>query len=718
MKLKYRLTAIISGMMTVIIAAISIILVVRARSLQEEAAYEIMGNMTGRYASDVGAYYQQFMDQAETLGNIMGGYRDIPEVNRRNFYLSMMHKTLETTNEAIAVYAVWKPNVLDTLNERHIGADGTDEAGNFIPRYLKDSGKISLTAHTDYLAVLDALSRTNTVDEPKRRVINGIDSFSVSFRSPIVDELSGELVGCVGVTVDIAFSAEIIDKIEPYGNGSAALYSYEGIVVAHQDRTRVGSDYREGVSAVGEQVIGQAIADGKERHYSANGMIVQISPFYIGDSETAWIIASSVPLETVMTQVDAITRFTVFLAIAVILFSGVIIFAIVTKVSSPIVKVSRTLKDIAEGEGDLTKQIFINSKDEIGDLAHFFNQTLEKIRALIITIKSQSVALSDIGTELSANMTETAAAVNQITANIQSIKGRVINQSASVTETNATMEQITVHINRLNGEIDNQRSSLSRSSSAVEQLLANIQSVTQTLGNNSKNVDRLTDASEVGRDGLRGVATDIQEISRESAGLMEINAVMENIASQTNLLSMNAAIEASHAGEAGKGFAVVADEIRKLAESSGIQSKTISAVLKKIKEAIDKITVSIEEVQKKFEAIDAEVKTVSDQAENIRGAMEEQNTGSQQILEAMGQLNNITQAVKGSSTEMLEGSNEVIQESKNLEAVTQEITNGMNEMANGADQINIAVSRVHEISGTNKESIDVLVREVARFKVE
>jgi methyl-accepting chemotaxis protein len=98
--------------------------------------------------------------------------------------------------------------------------------------------------------------------------------------------------------------------------------------------------------------------------------------------------------------------------------------------------------------------------------------------------------------------------------------------------------------------------------------------------------------------------------------------------------------------------------------------------------------------------------------------MDEQNTGSQQILEAMGQLNNITQTVKGSSTEMLEGSNEVIQESKNLEAVTQEITNGMNEMANGADQINIAVSRVHEISGTNKESIEVLVREVARFKVE
>jgi methyl-accepting chemotaxis protein len=98
--------------------------------------------------------------------------------------------------------------------------------------------------------------------------------------------------------------------------------------------------------------------------------------------------------------------------------------------------------------------------------------------------------------------------------------------------------------------------------------------------------------------------------------------------------------------------------------------------------------------------------------------MEEQSVGSKQILEAIGRLNEITRSVKGGSTEMLEDSNEVIQGSKKLERVTQEITNGMNEMANGADQINIAINRVNEVSGTNKESIEVLVREVSKFKVE
>jgi methyl-accepting chemotaxis protein len=193
---------------------------------------------------------------------------------------------------------------------------------------------------------------------------------------------------------------------------------------------------------------------------------------------------------------------------------------------------------------------------------------------------------------------------------------------------------------------------------------------------------------------------------------------MQNIASQTNLLSMNAAIEAAHAGDSGKGFAVVAGEIRKLAESSSQQSKTIGSVLQKIKESIEKITRATGNVLNRFEAIDSSVRTVAEQEENIRNAMEEQGHGSKQVLQNAGSLSGITQQVKGSSIEMLDGSKEVIRESQNLEKVTQEIASGMNEMASGADQINVAVNHVNEISGRNREGIDVLMREVSRFKVE
>jgi methyl-accepting chemotaxis protein len=163
---------------------------------------------------------------------------------------------------------------------------------------------------------------------------------------------------------------------------------------------------------------------------------------------------------------------------------------------------------------------------------------------------------------------------------------------------------------------------------------------------------------------------------------------------------------------------VVAAEIRKLAENSSEQSKTISTVLKKIKESIDKIIRSTDNVLLKFEAIDTSVRTVADQETNIRNAMEEQGQGSKQILEAIGQVNVITQEVKGGSKEMLQGSNEIIRESQDLERVTQEISGGINEMASGADQINIAVHQVNDLCGKNRESIDNLLREVSRFKVE
>jgi methyl-accepting chemotaxis protein len=217
-----------------------------------------------------------------------------------------------------------------------------------------------------------------------------------------------------------------------------------------------------------------------------------------------------IPKNMILEEVNAMRIFTVIVAIIAIVIAVLIIYFVVARTTKPIVHVAMTLKDISEGEGDLTKTVNINSKDEVGDLARYFNATLGKIKDLVITIKKQSGALFDVGNELASNMTETATAINEITANIQSIKGRVLNQSASVTQTNATMEQITINIDKLNNNVEKQGSSVSTSSSAIEEMIANINSVTQTLAKNTESVNELSDASDVGRTGLQDVAADIQ----------------------------------------------------------------------------------------------------------------------------------------------------------------------------------------------------------------
>jgi methyl-accepting chemotaxis protein len=545
---------------------------------------------------------------------------------------------------------------------------------------------------------------------------------------PIINPDTNEVVGGVGCLLDMAAIQPLLeDTINSYHEiAMMIIYSNNGFILGHFIPDRIGKMLPDVDKEYGNniQAAYQSVLEGRPFQASTYDPTLETNiqflliPCQIGNSDQYWTIVVGTTHEYILTEVKALTEFTIVLALIAIAAAAVIVYLVLHHTTKPVIKVAHTLKDISEGEGDLTKTISVNTKDEIGELAHYFNQTLEKIKNLVITIKKQTDALFDVGDNLASHMNETAAAINEITANTQSIKGKVINQSASVTETNVTMENITHNIGKLNQHIEKQTSSVSESSSAIEEMLANIASVTQTLIKNSENVKELSSASGIGRLSLREVADDLQGIVQESEGLMQINSVMKKIASQTSLLSMNAAIEAAHAGESGKGFAVVADEIRKLAEESSVQSKSISTVLKKIKESIDKITSSTDKVLKKFEIIDDGLKAVSDQEVSIGNAMEEQGTGSKQILDAISRLNDITQEVKRSSIEMLAGSNEIIREGKNLDQVTEEIAGGMNEMAIGADEINAAVNEVNQITVRNKDHIEHLVEEVSRFKVE
>jgi methyl-accepting chemotaxis protein len=687
-------------------------------------------NLANEHAKEIQRWLELYLDASRALGQVMTKYEEVNRNDRRPLFNMMIRALLEENPEIIAASSAWEPNVLDGRDAEFVNTRGTDSTGRFISYWFRSGSAVDLSALVDYETpgkgdyyLIPKLTGNETLVEPYNYEIGGRKVLITTVAIPIKN--NGRFVGMMSIDIGMDAIQKEAEQIKPYEGTVAFVYSNGGRVGAHFDPDRIGklmAETEKDVAGPYLEALQEAVQKGET--FSFINYIPQLKktmffvnvPLTIGKTTTPWSLMLAIPTAVISAPIYHMLRVGVIIAVLMLLVISAGAFFLSRSISNPLKRMVTVLGDI--GEGDLTKRPEARSKDEIGDMTRSFNTTLDKIRDLILIIRAKAQALSKTGTELSTSMTQTATAMNEITANIQNIKTRVINQSASVTQTKATMEQITSYINKLNDHIASQSSSVTQSSSAIEEMLANIRSVTETLVKNTVNVTALAGASEVGRSGLQEVAADIQEIARESEGLLEINAVMENIASQTNLLSMNAAIEAAHAGEAGKGFAVVADEIRKLAESSGDQSKTISAVLKKIKDSIDKITVSTDGVLNKFEAIDGGVRTVSDQEENIRGAMEEQSAGSQQILEAAGRLNDITQKVKDGSMEMMEGSKEVIEESQNLELVTQEISGGINEMAIGANEINTAVNHVNSISAENKESINTLVAEVSKFKVE
>ena len=201
--------------------------------------------------------------------------------------------------------------------------------------------------------------------------------------------------------------------------------------------------------------------------------------------------------------------------------------------------------------------------------------------------------------------------------------------------------------------------SVSTSSSAVEEMIANINSINSILEHNAESVGLLDGATRKGMAGIENVAELVSKIEENSNGLSEMSSVIQKIASQTNLLAMNAAIEAAHAGNSGRGFAVVADEIRKLAENSGSEARKISDVLKNVKQLIDATFKDTGDVQKEFSEVVQLSGTVVEQEQTVRRAISEQNEGGKQLLQAVGSMRELTQTVKERTEKLLTDTNAI-----------------------------------------------------------
>ncbi|MGP1367778.1 MAG: methyl-accepting chemotaxis protein [Treponema sp.] len=527
----------------------------------------------------------------------------------------------------------------------------------------------------------------------------------------MVHSAAGEVIGCVGIDVSLEDLTSIISGIRVGEAGYCMLFQNNGLILADPKHTEFNFKNLHDTGGEAFSVIEKLQND--SALVDLDGEKCRAYNFPL--TAYNWKLCVIIKQNEILSLFYSMLKNMIFISLILFAICFVIIYLLSSRLKAYFRRINSVFEKIASG--DLTGGLEVKRNDELGSLIENLNKAIENSRSMVGALKNEAEKMEAVSSDLSSNMEETSATVRQINGNVSSVKEKAISQAAGVTETSATVEQITGRLTRLFSDIETQSGHIESSVDAITKIVNDTSDITKTLEQSNELIKNVYAQTKVGKDGAKAANEVAAQISEKSTALFEASQIIQNIAGQTNLLAMNAAIEAAHAGESGKGFAVVASEIRKLAEESNAQGKRIGLVIKETAEIISNLTEMGLKAEQSFIGVYDSVSQISEKEDSIVQAMRGQDTNGRNIIDSIKKINEITSEVKAGASEMLAGGKQIAVEMQRLSEITRDTTGSMNEIASGAGQITYAVEEVNEITRKNKMSIENLASEVRKFKV-
>ena len=700
LRVKFTLIMVISSLLCA--GIVGSVILREAWDNLEELSMRFAKNASEASAANIVNHLEPHWYTVQAVAQIMEDYEDLPPAGRRRFFNSALKSLVKENKELLGAWCNFEPNTLEGDDSQYIGVPGTEHNGRFAPYWVRTSSGIKVETLVDYdkpgdgdYYLLAKNSGKTTLLDPYPYKIDGKDVMVTTIATPI-RSAKGTVIGVVGVDFTLTSIQEISQSNKPYPDALTAVFSNNGTVTAHFDPSRIGNKVQETEKDMLGPYLDDYMKALKEgRPYSfvmfvpavGSNMTFFFSPIRIGESTTPWSFPVAISTKTVMAPVYKMIEVAIYISIAILVLAIIVAVLMSNSISRPIVKVTNTIKDISEGEGDLTQIIKVQSKDEVGDLAHYFNKLMEVLRKPISDTKiivehlaTSSNDLSMISNDLSASSEETvntastvASTAEEMSVNINAMAGGAEQASVNANDVASSAEQMSMNMNTMAAAIEEMSASISEISNNANDARKVAGDATAKSGEATSTMNRL------------GVAA--KEIG-------QVTDVIKKIADKTNLLALNATIEAASAGEAGKGFAVVAGEIKDLANQSATSADDIAQRIDSIQDetnnavdVIKDVSDIIAKINQSIEAIAGHVGQQTKASNEIASNVAQSSSGAKRVAGAIGEVAKGGRDIARNASEAAVGATNVSQNVYSMREAARVSSEGASHVSSAAQNL-------------------------------